>query len=114
LRELTDGKLYPPAIVWRQRGISDSAKRTYEVLYKRAGQNDCVWPSQKTIAYDLGKSVRQVRYNLRALRAKGLIQWGWKGGRYSNTYRFLWHEMFECQSIFTQAKERDSQQQRFA
>jgi hypothetical protein len=71
------------------------------VLYRRAGENDCVWPAFKTIAYDLGKCERQARYDIIKLKHLGLIKPNRVGGRHSNTYSFLWHEMFERQSSVT-------------
>ena len=99
LRELTGGRIYPPAVFGRLYDISDGVKRLYDVLYRRVGQNDACWPSFASLANDLGKSERQVRYDLKKLASLSLIKTEWRTGRRSNTYRFLWHEMFERQSI---------------
>jgi len=95
LRVQTGGRVYPPAIVGRRAGVSDGQKRLYELLYQRAGENDTCWPSFETLAYDLGKSRRQVYNDMARLEALRLIQHEWRSGRRTNTYLYLWHEWFE-------------------
>lgn len=101
LRERTMGRVYPPAILGRRRDMSDGPKRVYQVLYDRAGENGRCWPSFETIAYDTGKSVRQVKNDVAELERLRLIQHQ-RRRRESNAYEFVWHEMFDVQPIALQ------------
>ncbi len=101
LREQSKGRIYPPAILGRRRDVSDGPKRVYQVLYDRAGENGCCWPSFETIAYDTGKSVRQVKNDVAELERLGLIQHR-RRRRETNVYEFVWHEMFDVQPIALQ------------
>jgi hypothetical protein len=99
--------IYTPAIVGRQRTIdgrtvTDGQKRLYDHLTKRAGENGDCFPGFANIADQLGKSERQVRYDLGALEAFGLIRHEKRLNRRSNTYFFIWHAIFERQSTATQ------------
>lgn len=101
LRKSSKGKLYPPAIVDRQRDIADGEKRLYRLLYSRAQTNPAgtCWPGFKSLACDLGKSERQVKYDAKRLEEKRrLLRHRRRGARQSNMYEFLWHAMFEVQS----------------
>jgi hypothetical protein len=86
---------WPEDIVDRQRGLADGPKRAYRRLKRFAGVNGSCFPSQKTLAGELGKGERQVRRDLDALESAGLIASVSRDGRRSNTYIFLWHPMFE-------------------
>jgi hypothetical protein len=87
---------YAPDIVGRQRNLTDGQKRLYERSVRWAGQNGNFWYSFETIAEALGKSVRQVKDDMAALEAKGLLKHV-RRRRQSNLYFFLWHSMFEVQ-----------------
>lgn len=89
--------VFPPAVVDRQRTIRDGPKRLYRALWDRAGANDHCFPSFERLAEDLGKPERQVRADLPRLIEAGLIVRSHREGRRANTYRFLWHAMFERQ-----------------
>jgi len=102
---------YPPDIVGRDRslGLTDGQKRLYERLVRYAGRDGHCWPSQPTIAAELGKVERQVRYDLVKLRAVGLIQWHSRkaeNGR-GNVYQFPRHPIFERQAIAGQVEALD-------
>jgi biotin operon repressor len=86
---------WPADIVDRQRELGDGPKRVYRRLKSYAGKNGSCFPSQQTLAADLGKSERQVRRDLDELESAGLIAAKLRNGRRSNTYQFLWHSMFE-------------------
>ena len=98
---------YSPDVVGRLRDLADGPKRLYERLCRRAGRNGFCFPSFRSLSSDLGKCERQVRSDLKALEAYGLIQSRrrdrGKGGRgQSNVYVFLWHPIFERQSTADQ------------
>jgi len=102
---------YPPDIVGRDRslGLTDGQKRLHERLVRYAGRDGHCWPSQATLAAELGKAERQVRYDLGKLRAAGLIGWHSrkaKNGR-GNVYQFPWHPIFERQAIAGQVEALD-------
>jgi hypothetical protein len=86
---------WPEDVVDRQHGLGDGPKRAYRRLRRFAGVNGFCFPSQETLAGELGKGERQVRRDLDALEAAGLIASVSRDGRRSNTYIFLWHRMFE-------------------
>jgi hypothetical protein len=88
--------LYPPDIVGRQRDLTDGQKRLYERAVRWAGKNGVFWHGFKAMAEALGKSPRQVKDDMAALEAKGLIS-HFRRRRNSNVYSFLWHSMFEVQ-----------------
>jgi hypothetical protein len=85
---------YPPEVVGRQRTLGDGPKRVYERLIRYAGRNGQCFPSQPTLAAELGKCERQIRSDLRTLEQARLIE-HCDRGRCSNSYVFLWHEMFD-------------------
>ena len=87
---------YPPDVVARRRDLTNGQKRLYERGVRWAGQNGVFWYGFDRIAAELGKSVRQVKDDMAALEAKGLIRHV-RRRRNSNVYSFLWHPMFEVQ-----------------
>jgi hypothetical protein len=87
---------YPPDIVGRQRDLTDGQKRLYERAVRWAGKNGVFWHGFKAMAAALGKSPRQVKDDMAALEAKGLISHV-RRRRNSNVYSFLWHSIFEVQ-----------------
>lgn len=86
---------YPPDIVGRQHDLTDGQKRLYERLVRRAGKNGACFPSLELLAFDLGKSDRQVKRDLSALERRGLVGHVRHGRRLANSYQFLWHQIFE-------------------
>ena len=86
---------YPPDVVGMQRSLTDGQKRLYERLVRFAGRNGHCYPSQEKLAELLGKSSRQIRRDLEELEAARLIEHRNRNGRRSNTYVFLWHQMFD-------------------
>ena len=94
--------IYLPAIIGAHREIdgrkiSDGPKRVYEYLIGRAGENGNCWPGYERIAADLGKSARQVQNDIQVLEELGLITHQNRAGRKSNTYHFIWHQIFDRQ-----------------
>ena len=73
----------PPDIVGRQRllacadgrerAVTDGHKRLYERAVRWAGRNGSFWYSFETMARELGKSVRQVKSDMRSLEEFSLI-----------------------------------------
>lgn len=92
---------YPPDVVGRRRDLTNGQKRLYERGVRWAGHNGIFWYGFKKIAEELGKSMRQVKDDMAALEAKGLIRHT-RRRRNSNVYSFLWHSMFEVQSAALQ------------
>ena len=92
---------YPPDIVSGRRDLTDGQKRLYERAVRWAGQKGIFWRGFESMAEALGKSVRQVKTDMAALEAKGLIRHV-RRRRNSNVYQFLWHPMFEAQSAAPQ------------
>ena len=97
LRQATKGKVYPPAIVGRQRGLDDGPKRLYQLLYARAQDNPdgICWPGIELLAFDMGKCEAQVRRDCAVLIQRGLIARQRENRRKSNRYTFLWTDIFE-------------------
>lgn len=88
---------YPPDIVGRQRDLTDGQKRLYERGVRWAGKNGSFWYGFDRIAEELGKSVRQVKDDMRVLEKRGLVSHK-RRRRQSNRYVFLWHSILEVQS----------------
>lgn len=55
--------------------IPPGAKLILFNLIHRAGKKNYAFPSQKTIAKDIGLGERQVRIHLKKLNEKGIIKW---------------------------------------
>ena len=94
--------IYLPTVVGALREIGgrrlgNGPKRVYAYLVGRAGQNGCCWPSFDSIAAELGKCPRQIRSDVKVLEEVGLLVHENRAGRKSNTYGFVWHEVFERQ-----------------
>jgi hypothetical protein len=103
---------YAPDIVARQRALKDGPKRLYERLVRWAGKNGECWYGVETIANALGKSERQVRYDINTLERLKLIDHRWRDGRRSNTYVFLFHHWFERQSTAAQIESATAESER--
>ncbi len=86
---------YAADVIARQRTLTDGQKRLYERLVRYAGRDGHCYPSQRQLADDLGKCERQIRSDLQKLEEARLIGHRSRDGRRSNTYVFLWHEMFD-------------------
>jgi len=104
LRAATNGKVYPPAIVDRQKGVNDlgdGEKRLYRNLYNRALVNSdgICWPGFITLAADLGKCEKTVRTEAANLESLKLIRRDRSNRRAATVYQFLWHAMFEQQKV---------------
>lgn len=94
----TKGKTYPPAILTRQKGTPDNLKLLYWRLYSHFGMNSAAWPGIETLAAEIGKSKRQVQYDIEALAKAKLIRVEPRTvgpRRRGNRYRVLWHPMFD-------------------
>lgn len=82
------GKIYNFAQPYNDVGLTETAVLSY--LSFRAGKKEICWPSQKTIAEDLGiKCIRTLTRAIARLRASGAIETDWKmvGGRKCYVYR---------------------------
>jgi hypothetical protein len=94
----TGGKVYPPAILARQKGIPDNLKLLYWRLYLHFGENGSAWPGVKALAAEVGKSERQVQYDLHSLAGRGLIRIEARAigpRKRGNRYLTLWQPMFD-------------------
>lgn len=101
---------YPPDVISKLKTITDSKgeqrkltnglKRLYEWLVRRAGRDGVCVPSFESLASDLGRSLRQTKYDVPILESIGLIRHQRRGcrkgrRRLTNWYEFLWHPVFE-------------------
>jgi hypothetical protein len=87
----------PPDVLDPIRDLGDGPKRIYRKLCQRAGDKDHCWPSTQGLANDLGKSVRQVLYDVRRLLDYGLIARRRRGPGKSSCYFILRHPIFETE-----------------
>lgn len=92
------GSFIPNALM-RYPDLSPSAKLLWARLAQYAGSDGECYPSQKTLAEDLGLSVSHIKYVLKELRDKGFVttersQQERLAGRNSRYY-FLWHDVFD-------------------
>src|SRR3989442_35564 len=96
---------YPQDVLSRHRKLPDATgnlkvvtpgqKQLYERLVRFAGRDGRCFPSQDTLARELGRSDRQIRKDLARLESFKLLRHTWRDGRRSNTYEFLWHPIFD-------------------
>ena len=85
--------VYVPAFLLRYRGIGPAAKLCFARLVKHCGENQTCWPSQETLAEELGVTVRSIGNYLAELEADGFIEIIQRGLRQSNEYRPLRHPL---------------------
>lgn len=83
--------------------LTEGHKSLYILLVRRWGREGPCYPAQKTLASELGSSLRQVKAWVADLEAFGLIRYrrrgrGDGGHGLTNQYTFLWHRIFEVQS----------------
>jgi len=102
---------YPTDAVDRHPGFRDGPKRVYDRLYRLASKSGKCYASAPWLAEVLGKSARQVRYDLEVLERERLIRHQ-RHGRNANSQDFLYHPMFEAnvQSIARQETGTNMQQ----
>lgn len=86
---LRDGFAQVPNAVMRHRGLSPQAKCLYTLLLTYAWRDSSCFPSQKTLATDLGISDRYVREILKELEREGFLQIQRQGLNKPNIYHFL-------------------------
>lgn len=92
---VADG-VYIPAFLLRYRGISPSAKMCFARLIKFCGQNETCYPSQETIAEELGVSLRSIGGYLQELEEDGFIEIIRQGLQKPNLYRPLRHKLLKA------------------
>ncbi|MDA1316170.1 MAG: helix-turn-helix domain-containing protein [Acidobacteria bacterium] len=87
--------VWVPTGVLPLKEICPAAKLLYGQLGRYAGKDGQCFPSQATLAKDLGISDRQVRNLLGDLEREGFIRTVQQGLRRNNRYVFLWHPALE-------------------
>lgn len=100
LYRMTAGRLYPPAVLDRERSrdVPDALKILFRAIYTRIGENDSCWPGENTLAQDTGKGEKSVRKYLHQLVERKLIaiRVRYTGPRKRfHAYVPLWHEIHE-------------------
>ena len=93
------GSFVPNALL-RYKGLSSTAKLLWARLAQYAGKNGECFPSQKTLAEELGITERQIITMLKQLVAKGFIKQEKPKGldklvHKTSRYYFLWHKYFD-------------------
>jgi hypothetical protein len=78
-----------------RKEVSHGAKLTYARLCQFAGQDGACFPSQQTIAREIGAAARSVRDYLSELETHGLIERERRGLRRTNLYHFLHHHWID-------------------
>jgi hypothetical protein len=89
---ILDG-VYIPEFLLSYKGIGPSAKLCFARIAKYAGTNEVCWPSQESLARDLGVSVRTVGTYISELERDGFLEVIQKGMGQSNHYRPLRHRL---------------------
>ncbi len=93
--------------------VTDSEKKLLKYLNEKGFKNGKCYPRQKTIAWKLGISDKQVRNLTRSLEAKGFLLVEQCNGvarhlfRRTNRYYFLWHSAYEAISAQISAQNVD-------
>lgn len=75
-----------------RKELTMTAKVLYATLVQHANDEGVAWPSQETLAQEMGCTDRCVRSGLALLEEHGLIETQQPGLGASNRYRFGWHE----------------------
>ncbi len=84
-----------PNWLLKRSEVSQGAKLCYARLAQYAGQDGECFPSQPTLAAEIGAGERQVRRYISELEEQGLIETIHAGLNKPNRYRFLWHLWME-------------------
>jgi DNA-binding Lrp family transcriptional regulator len=84
-----------PNWLLRRNEISPGGKLCYARLAQFAGKDGECFPSQATLAAEIGAGERQVRRYISELEKQGLIDTIQVGLNHQNRYRFLWHRWME-------------------
>lgn len=93
------GSFVPNALM-RWNGVSPGAKLAYARLAQFAGEDGECFPSQETLASELGVSVVQVKRYVKELVTANLLRVERPQGRdrlahKNNRYTFIWHPIFD-------------------
>jgi len=75
--------------------VSQGAKLCYARLSQFAGKDGDCFPSQPTLAVEIGAGERQIRRYISELEELKLIESVQVGLNQPNRYRFLWHRWME-------------------
>lgn len=89
--------LYVSEIVQRLPSyiLSQGQKLVYRQLVKSAGRRGYCWPSYDYLAKEVGRGLRQTKSDVGILEKSGLIRHTRRGKQQTNSYHFLWSEIFE-------------------
>lgn len=95
--------VYTPRAVARIKEISALSKLVYGMLCAHCGRDGLVYPSQKTLAEELGSSVNGIANAIKSLEEKGLLAIARPEGtarlmHRNSSYVFLWHDLLETPS----------------
>lgn len=102
------GAIIPNAIL-ELEDLTPGAKLVYARLSQHAGRDGRCFPSQKTLAKEVGMSENAVQIAIDLLVKKGFIKRINPTGKErlehaSCEYKFLWHESFEAKHLTSEAK----------
>lgn len=86
--------------------VSAGAKLCYARLAQFAGKDGECYPSQITLATEIGAGERQIRRYINELEEQRLIDSVQVGLNQTNRYRFLWHPWMEVKTAKKQSKKR--------
>lgn len=87
-----------PEAMARSKDLPAGAKLVFGRLCRYAGEDGWCWPGLETLAADVGLGKRQTQKHLRTLEEQGFIRTEKRfrdGRQTSNSYVFLWHQIFE-------------------
>lgn len=87
-----------PEAMARMKDMPAGAKLVYGRLCRYAGKDGACWPAVSSLAEEVGLGVRQTQKHLRSLEKRKFIRTEkrfQKEKQTSNSYDFLWHQIFE-------------------
>ncbi len=90
--------IHIPNVVCRSTKLTPTAKLVYGRLAQYAGENGRCFPAIKTLAVEIAASPRAVISAIQQLEREGFVKkqaTGHRDRRRTNTYHFLWHDIFE-------------------
>ena len=101
--------LFIPECLAKYKGLPATAKLCWGRLARYAGKDGAAFPSQETLAKEIGINTRQCRNVLKSLEKEGFIKrivptgpdkWLHK----TTQYLFLWHKVFDGPKTQTELK----------
>jgi DNA-binding Lrp family transcriptional regulator len=99
-----------PNVILKNKNLTSTAKLVFGRLAQFAGQNGKCFPSQETLAEEIGSSESSIQSAIKNLVDEGYIKKIEPSGNerlkhYSCSYEFMWHQTFDKKFLTKKGKE---------